>query len=323
MSAQKKLESAIELVAHTEKEFRTLSKTSGAVFDKEQSFAIQALKNNDYLCGIAYNNKDSLRMAVLNVAAVGLTLNPVRKQAYLVPRDGKVCLDISYLGMIQLAADIGAIKWAKAEVVYEKDEFTYVGMNKEPDHKFTPFGDRGKIVGAYCVAKTHGDEYLTDIMPINEVYSIRDRSKAWIAYKTKKKSCPWVTDEGEMIKKTVIRRAYKSWPLTDTRAQQFHKAIEITNEDHEIIDCDPAESDTTQEVNDTLISKIKEMLVKLDRSEESTIDYLNRTLSRKIEKIEDMLPSELEGFERKLKTLLSQQKESEKEVESEDTGKDK
>jgi recombination protein RecT len=37
------------------------------------------------------------------VAAIGITLNPASKLAYLVPRDGMVCLDISYMGLLHRA----------------------------------------------------------------------------------------------------------------------------------------------------------------------------------------------------------------------------
>jgi recombination protein RecT len=43
--------------------------------------------------------------------------------AYLVPRDGKVCLDISYMGMMHLAQQCGAIQWGQAVLVREGDQF--------------------------------------------------------------------------------------------------------------------------------------------------------------------------------------------------------
>lgn len=59
-------------------------------------------------------------------------------------------------------------------------------------------------------------------MSVDEVNAIRDRSSAWKAYKSKGVSCPWVTDWGEMAKKTCVKRAYKFWPKTDRLEQAIH-----------------------------------------------------------------------------------------------------
>lgn len=186
-------------------------------FERESGFAIQQLQKNDYTLGVAMKNKQSVINAVTNVAAIGISLNPARKQAYLVPRDGQICLDLSYIGLLDLAVASGSIHWGQAEIVREKDAFTLNGYDRAPTHTFNPFGaDRGPIVGAYVVVKTHSGDYLTTTMSIDEIYSIRDRSEGWKAFYAKKiKSTPWASDEGEMIKKTVIKRAYKLWPKTE------------------------------------------------------------------------------------------------------------
>ena len=185
-------------------------------FEVEAGFAVQQLENNDYLLSVAMNNRQSVINAVTNVAAIGISLNPARKQAYLVPRDKKVCLDISYIGLIDLATQSGSIIWAKAERVYEADQFQMGEPGTLPIHKFNPFSkDRGAVLGAYVVVKTPGGEYLCDAMGIDEINSIRDRSSAWKAYQSKGVSCPWVTDPGEMEKKTVVKRAAKMWPKND------------------------------------------------------------------------------------------------------------
>ncbi len=49
---------------------------SGLDFFQEQIFATQLLMNNSYLLDVAKKNPSSLRLAMYNVAAVGLTLNP-------------------------------------------------------------------------------------------------------------------------------------------------------------------------------------------------------------------------------------------------------
>lgn len=185
-------------------------------FEVEAGFAVQQLESNDYLLSVALSNRQSVINAVTNVAAIGISLNPARKQAYLVPRDHKVCLDISYIGLTDLATQSGSIVWAKTERVFEADDFQMGEPGSLPTHRFNPFSkDRGSVVGAYVVVKTQTGEFLCDAMSIDEINAIRDRSSAWKAWKEKKKSCPWVTDPGEMEKKTVLKRASKMWPKND------------------------------------------------------------------------------------------------------------
>ena len=201
-------------------------------FEKEAGFAIQIITANDYACTVAMSNRQSVINAVNNVAAIGISLNPAKRQAYLVPRDGRICLDISYMGLLDLAIESGGVKWGQAELVHEKDTFQLCGIDKPPVHQRDPFAkDRGPIVGAYVVVKTATGDYLTTCMSIGEVFEIRDRSSAWKAYVSKKRSCPWVTDEGEMIKKTVIKRAYKMWPKGDGGGG-LERAIQYLNEEN-------------------------------------------------------------------------------------------
>lgn len=196
----------------------------GAVdFEREAGFAIQVITGNDYAMRIATENRQSVINAVTNVAAIGISLNPAKRQAYLVPRDGRICLDISYMGLLDLAIQSGSIMWGQADLVYEADRFELHGFDKPPMHNRDPFAkDRGAIKGVYVVVKTRDGDYLTTCMSLDEVYDIRNRSSAWKAWEQKQKKCPWVTDEGEMIKKTVIKRAYKLWPKTDRLDNAVH-----------------------------------------------------------------------------------------------------
>lgn len=198
---------------------------SGGVlnFEREAGFAMQVIAGNDYSMRIAMDNRQSVINAVTNVGAIGISLNPAKRQAYLVPRDGKICLDISYMGLLDLAIQSGSVMWGQAELVYTQDRFELHGFDKPPAHARDPFSkDRGEITGVYVVVKTRDGDYLTTCMSIAEVYDIRDRSSAWKAWVAKKARCPWVTDEGEMIKKTVIKRAYKLWPKTDRLDGAIH-----------------------------------------------------------------------------------------------------
>jgi recombination protein RecT len=194
-------------------------------FEREAGFAMQILSANDYAMKTAMGNRNSVMAAVTNVAAIGISLNPAKKQAYLVPRDGKICLDVSYMGLLDLAIQSGSLLWGQAEIVHEADGFTLNGFDKPPTHNRNPFAkDRGAPVGAYVVVKTRDGDYLTTCMEIGEILEIRDRSSAW---KNGQKG-PWKTDPGEMTKKTVIKRAYKLCPTTE-RFEKVEKAIHHLN----------------------------------------------------------------------------------------------
>jgi len=207
----------------TKEQFNNVLSDKSVSFEREAGFAVQILEQNDYAQKIALNNRQSVVNAVVNLGAIGLSLNPAKKQAYLVPRDGKICLDISYMGLIDLAVQDGAVRWAKAELVYSADSFTLNGPGVAPTHLSNPFSkERGEIIGAYCVAKLPDGDYLTETMSADEIDAIRDRSSAWKAWIEKQKRCPWVTDYGEMARKTVVKRASKYWASTGRLQQAVH-----------------------------------------------------------------------------------------------------
>lgn len=194
-------------------------------FEREAGFAIQQLSRNDYTMRIAMENRQSVYDAVVNIAAIGISLNPAKKQAYLVPRDNRICLDVSYMGLMDLAMATGSVKWAQAALVHSADTFTLNGLDKPPTHVFNPFGkERGDVVGVYCTIKTIEGDYLTHTMTYDECTAIRDRSQAWKSFKSGKAKTPgpWGTDEGEMVKKTCVKQAYKYWPKTERLETAIH-----------------------------------------------------------------------------------------------------
>lgn len=216
-----------ETVYALRENFTTVAVDRGINFDKEAGFALQILGGSDSNMRAAMGNRQSVENAITNVAAIGISLNPAKKQAYLVVRKGVVCLDISYMGLIDLAVASGSILWAQANIVREHDNFIVNGFDKPPTHGHDPFAGaeaRGRIKGAYVVVKTPDGEYLTHTMDIDSIYAVRDRSEAWKAGQ----KGPWKSDEGEMVKKTVVKQAYKYWPKTD-RSGRVDEAIHHLN----------------------------------------------------------------------------------------------
>ncbi|HHT8226925.1 TPA: recombinase RecT [Citrobacter braakii] len=211
--------SIVEFVKQQEPLFVGAVTDQSVTWAKESQFAIQYFQRNDYLAKTALSNPTSAQNAIINVAAIGITLNPASKLAYLVPRDGMVCLDISYMGLLHLAQSTGSIKWGQCKLVYSNDTYESNGLDTAPAHKYNAFGDRGDVVGGYCTVKTADGDYLTEEMSLAEIKATEATSKA--------KNGPWKNFWEEMARKTIVKRASKYWP----RAERLDNAIHVINED--------------------------------------------------------------------------------------------
>lgn len=247
----------IEAVAPKFKEIAHSQKL--VTWAEESQFAIQSLQKNEAL---AKCSPYTVQNAVVNVAAIGLTLNPALGYAYLVPESGECNLKVSFKGLIKIATDSGSILWVKAEIVKEEDTFEYMGICTPPNHKMNPFKDRGKTVGVYCVAKTHQGDFLVDHMAMDEIIKIKS------AAKTKN---VWNTWEDEMIKKAMIKRASKQWPKTD-RDDRLDRAIAVVNEYEGSVEINDEKDITNynesyEELCESLSEEISEIKIGLDKGD--------------------------------------------------------
>ncbi len=142
-----KMNSIARHMLSLEKMFASAGSSSPHIsFERECVFAKHIVNNNNYLADIAVNNPKSFETAFLQLASSGLTLDPAQKQAYLVPRDGRVILDVSYIGLSRMATDEGLCEDIVAELVFEKDSFKTNGRRSSPDHEFDPFAYKGGLV---------------------------------------------------------------------------------------------------------------------------------------------------------------------------------
>lgn len=194
--------------------------------DAEKNYAIQQLFKNKMATETAQNNPVSVQNAILNLSSIGISLNPALKHAYLVPRDGAICLDVSYMGLMHLAQEIGSIEWGQAKIVYSNDTYENLGLNKEPLHKYNAFGDRGEKVGVYCSVKLPSGDYLTEEMSKEDVLKVKNSSKS-----KNSSYSPWNTFEEEMWRKSVVKRASKYWPKSSgDKGNRLDNAIHVINE---------------------------------------------------------------------------------------------
>lgn len=222
-----------EIIRGVEPECLQLIKVHNSVsWGAEANYAMQLLCANSFAVSIAQQNPVSVQNALRNASAIGISLNPANKHAYLVPRKSQtgmaICLDISYMGLMHLAQSTGSIEWGQAKLVYEADTYTNLGIDKAPEHKYPAFGQRGQIVGAYCTVKTSTGAYLTEEMSVEQLHAVRSRSEAYSGGRQgKPPSGPWVTDYEEMCRKTVVKRAAKYWPKVD----RLNEAVNYLNTD--------------------------------------------------------------------------------------------
>lgn len=203
-------------------------------FEKEKVFAYAALSQNSYLQKVATDNLPSLQIAMYNLAAVGLSLNPVSKFAYLLPRrigqESRVILEISYQGLIEIAMQSGSIKSCSVTLVHEKDmeRFEWVDSFTPPRNPPNPFvKDKGEIVGGYCQVRLADGSFLLHAMRIDEILKRRDCSEM---VKRNGPSGPWLDWKEEMIKKTIVKQAAKWWPSNGST--QLAEAQRVLNEDN-------------------------------------------------------------------------------------------
>lgn len=208
LSLREKEQKIKQVVFKAQKQFEAVNKDMN--FNKEASFAIQILSESDYLQKL---DPVSIVSSVANVATIGLTLNPALKYAYLVPRGGKCVLDISYIGMIKLLTDAGAVKNIDAGVIYEHDSYDF-RKGSEPYFKHKPtLSNKGAKVAAYAIAFFRDGGFQYEILGREEIEKIRNTSESWKNEKSKGFS-PWEKWEDEMWKKTALKRLFKLLPKT-------------------------------------------------------------------------------------------------------------
>lgn len=183
-------------------------------FNREALFAVQILEQNTYL---QKAKPETIKNAIVNISLVGLSLNPALKYAYLVPRNSKeglnCVLDISYIGMIKLLTDAGAVKNIDCDVIYENDKYDF-RKGSDPYLKHTPrLSNRGEMIGVYAIAyfRDGGTQFI--VMNKDEVDSVRSTSESWKNEKGRQYS-PWETFTAEMWKKTALKRLFKLLPKT-------------------------------------------------------------------------------------------------------------
>lgn len=194
----------------------------------ELGFAMQIFQQSPYLQKC---EPQSILNAVINVARTSITLNPVMRLAYLIPRKNKCVLEFSYMGLVAMLRDNGCIKSISAHIVYEDEEFDYdVAYNTikhKPNFAKTEKEHNARaMVGVYSRATLLNGEVVFEFMPMWEVDKIKSMSDG-----SSSKYSAWNTWRDEMIKKSVIKRHFKML-ISGNPTEALMTAIKIEQENN-------------------------------------------------------------------------------------------
>lgn len=123
------------------------------------------------------------------------------KQAQFMPMIG---------GILKKIRNSGELASVTSQIVFENDVFEYYidGDGEHISHKPMMFGDRGKRIGAYALAKTKDGAIYVEVMTEKQILDVKNVSRS-------KDHGPWSGPfEEEMWKKTVLRRLSKRLPMS-------------------------------------------------------------------------------------------------------------
>jgi recombination protein RecT len=201
--------------------------------ERFEAVTIQAIAKNPDLMDCT---PQSIIMAVLEAAQLGLEPTGSLSRAWLIPFKGEATLMIGYQGYVDLARRSGEVSKVWSRVVYEGDDFsveygTHEGIHHIPLLETT---DPTKITHVYAIALLKDGATVFDVMTKAQVDGIRARSRS-------ANKGPWVSDYAEMGRKTITRRLIKSLPLT----AEVIEAIQRDDEREFSSPPDPVESRTS------------------------------------------------------------------------------
>ena len=187
--------------------------------DKLTRMAESAVRINEKLLQC---ERGSLMRSIMTGAILGLEIDGVTGQAFLVPFKGKCQLIIGYKGYITLAFNSGYLLEGRTVRTNDRFAFEY-GLAPYLTHAYpsptATEADRGDVIASYSVAR-HETRTLSTfkVCTLDQILSARDQSQGYQYAKSKGGDSPWITDFDEMAKKTAIRAHADELPLNVQRA---------------------------------------------------------------------------------------------------------
>ena len=149
---------------------------------------------------------DPVSIASTMIKGAFLDLDFFNGECYAIPYGNQLSFQTDYKGEIKLARkySIKPIKDIFAKVVRKGDDLkiSVEDGKQKVDFFLQPFND-SEIIGAFCVVNYSDGVISWDVMSKAEIEQVRKQ------YSKCPNSPAWIKSEGEMYKKTVMRRTLK------------------------------------------------------------------------------------------------------------------
>ena len=222
-------------------QFLALNEKSGGYvnFDDEfehfcEQLRLYRYQKEKYNKTLGYLDYPKLKKYFLKAAREGLTFEKeLGMLSFTEPSKGGVIT--GYKGEMIKMMRYPFIKRIDVELVKEHDEFQYNGPSRAPHHVSTSLDNekRGQCHGGYCLVHYKDGSVATLVMTKQDLDKVLSESCGT--------NRVWNEWQDEMLKKTVVHRAYK-WlesqvkfggrDHVSTMANNVHQALDVDREEH-------------------------------------------------------------------------------------------
>jgi recombination protein RecT len=317
---------AAQQIKKARKEFEQMATRtkSQLVFEREAKFALEIIQNSEKLqsCDPA-----TVYSSIVNVSALGLSLNPVLGEAALIPRWNRnkrmndCTLSPMYRGLVRLATESGRVTHVKAELVFELDEID-MSLGANPDIKHNPMPsiiggeaervvdfinrERNKLRAVYVVAHLNDESKIIGVMSYDEILKVAMCSEAFNPRPDrngKKRSPygPWLEHPGEMAKKALINREQKTWPRAGSGPDRLDAAVEVMQKADENEGLVSNQNQATLLIEDHQVEQIRELAERQNLSLErvcavAEADELEEIPADRFDEIKQKLEDRLDKY---------------------------
>ena len=168
----------------------------------------EEIKNNEQLGNTIQANPVKFAIYLKNLITLGVDIS--QRQAYFLPYGNEITSVLDYKTLMALIKKHTNVKSIDAQLVYENEVF-HVEQGKVVEHRQNPFASKdskGALVGAYSVFTLDDGSRDYYFASLDEINKVKECSKS-----ANSKFSPWNNWYDEMVKKTVIRKGMKFYPM--------------------------------------------------------------------------------------------------------------